>query len=311
MTRAQGISLDWKAPAPWLFVGGGVLGAAYVTSSTLLIPRIGAAALMALIVAGQLIAGMLIDRIGFLGMAVREISLGRVAGAVLLMAARADPHVLHARRPFRFRPARDRIALRPASPRDAARLLVVRPGEPFEDRVVRDLPALLEPGDVLVFNDTKVIPAQLSGVRRRGDASAQVEATLHMRVGARPLAGLRAARQARARRATASASAMTGNACLLGALDATVVEKGEGGEVAACLRPRPARRSTRRCTPSAIFRCRPTSPPSAPEDERDRARLPDHLCPRGGRRRRADRRPAFHAGAVRSARRARASNGIS
>jgi transporter family-2 protein len=86
MTRAQGISLDWKAPAPWLFVGGGVLGASYVTISTLLIPRIGAAALMALIVAGQLIAGMLMDRIGFLGMAVREISLGRVAGAILLMA---------------------------------------------------------------------------------------------------------------------------------------------------------------------------------------------------------------------------------
>jgi transporter family-2 protein len=86
MTRAQDISLDWKAPAPWLFVAGGILGGAYVTISTLLIPRIGAAALMALIVAGQLLAGMLMDRIGFLGMAVREISLGRVAGAVLLMA---------------------------------------------------------------------------------------------------------------------------------------------------------------------------------------------------------------------------------
>jgi transporter family-2 protein len=86
MMRAQDISLDWKAPAPWLFVAGGILGGAYVTISTLLIPRIGAAALMALIVAGQLLAGMLMDRIGFLGMAVREISLGRVAGAVLLMA---------------------------------------------------------------------------------------------------------------------------------------------------------------------------------------------------------------------------------
>ncbi|MEP9390391.1 DMT family transporter [Mesorhizobium sp. KR9-304] len=86
VTRGQGISLDWKAPAPWLFVAGGVLGGSYVTISTLLIPRIGAAALMALIVAGQLLAGMLMDRIGFLGMAVREISLGRVAGALLLMA---------------------------------------------------------------------------------------------------------------------------------------------------------------------------------------------------------------------------------
>jgi transporter family-2 protein len=86
VTRTQEISLDWKAPAPWLFVAGGVLGGSYVTISTLLIPRIGAAALMALIVAGQLLAGMLMDRIGFLGMAVREISLGRVAGAILLMA---------------------------------------------------------------------------------------------------------------------------------------------------------------------------------------------------------------------------------
>jgi transporter family-2 protein len=86
VTRGQGIALDWKAPAPWLFVAGGVLGGSYVTISTLLIPRIGAAALMALIVAGQLLAGMLMDRVGFLGMAVREISLGRVAGALLLMA---------------------------------------------------------------------------------------------------------------------------------------------------------------------------------------------------------------------------------
>ena len=86
VTRTQGITLDWKAPAPWLFVAGGLLGGSYVTISTILIPRIGAAALMALIVAGQLLAGMLMDRIGFLGMAVREISLGRVAGAILLMA---------------------------------------------------------------------------------------------------------------------------------------------------------------------------------------------------------------------------------
>lgn len=86
VTRSQDIALDWRAPAPWLFVTGGLLGAAYVTISTILIPRIGAAALMAFLVAGQLIASMLLDRIGFLGMAVREISVGRLAGAVLLMA---------------------------------------------------------------------------------------------------------------------------------------------------------------------------------------------------------------------------------
>jgi len=84
--KSQGIALDWKAPAPWLFVAGGVLGGSYVTIATILIPRLGAAAVMAFLVAGQLVAGLLLDRIGFLGMAVREITLGRVAGAILLVA---------------------------------------------------------------------------------------------------------------------------------------------------------------------------------------------------------------------------------
>ena len=68
---------------------------------------------------------------------------------------------------FDFELPNERIALRPARPRDAARMLVVRPGETPElsDKGVRDLPALLEPGDALVFNDTKVIPAQ-SQLRR-------------------------------------------------------------------------------------------------------------------------------------------------
>ena len=86
VTRFDGIALDWKAPAPWLFVAGGVLGGFYVTLSTILIPRIGTAALMAFLVAGQLMAGMVLDRIGFLGIAVREISLGRIFGAALLLA---------------------------------------------------------------------------------------------------------------------------------------------------------------------------------------------------------------------------------
>ena len=90
----------------------------------------------------------------------------------------------------------ERIALRPAEPRDAARLLVVRPGQGLADRIVRDLPGLLAPGDALVFNDTKVIPARLEGTRRRGDAVAQVEATLHMRAGPdRWLAFLRPAKR--------------------------------------------------------------------------------------------------------------------
>jgi S-adenosylmethionine:tRNA ribosyltransferase-isomerase len=81
---------------------------------------------------------------------------------------------------FDFALPTDRIALRPASPRDSARLLVVRPGA-LEDRIVSDLPSLLRAGDVLVFNDTKVIPAQLEG--RRGDA--RIGATLHKREGPR------------------------------------------------------------------------------------------------------------------------------
>src|SRR5207237_5623920 len=74
----------------------------------------------------------------------------------------------------------DRIALRPARPRDSARLLLVE-GREIADHVVTDLPQLLRRGDVLVFNDTKVIPAQLEG--RRGEA--RIGATLHKREGPR------------------------------------------------------------------------------------------------------------------------------
>jgi S-adenosylmethionine:tRNA ribosyltransferase-isomerase len=87
----------------------------------------------------------------------------------------------------------NRIALRPARPRDAARLLAVD-GREISDRQMVDLPQLLRAGDVLVFNDTKVIPAQLEG--RRGDAS--IGATLHKREGPRVwLAFLRNAKRAR------------------------------------------------------------------------------------------------------------------
>jgi len=94
---------------------------------------------------------------------------------------------------FDFELANDRIALRPARPRDSARLLVVN-GDAIDDCQMLDLPELLEPGDVLVFNDTKVIPAQLEG--RRGEA--QIGATLHKREGPREWrAFLRNARRAR------------------------------------------------------------------------------------------------------------------
>jgi len=74
----------------------------------------------------------------------------------------------------------DRIALRPARPRDAARMLMVE-GTSISDRQVIDLPDILRPGDVLIFNDTRVIPAQLEG--RRGEA--RIGATLHKREGLR------------------------------------------------------------------------------------------------------------------------------
>lgn len=77
---------------------------------------------------------------------------------------------------FDFELPPERIALRPCRPRDAARMLLVQ-GSVISDRAVRDLPDLLSPGDVLVFNDTRVIPAQLEG--SRGDA--KVGATLHKR----------------------------------------------------------------------------------------------------------------------------------
>ena len=81
---------------------------------------------------------------------------------------------------FDFDLPSDRIALRPARPRDAARLLLVE-GDRLSDRNVTDLPEILRPGDALIFNDTRVIPAQLEG--RRGEA--RVGATLHKREGLR------------------------------------------------------------------------------------------------------------------------------
>ena len=81
---------------------------------------------------------------------------------------------------FDFALPEDRIALRPASPRDSARMLVLE-GDATHDRLARDLPDCLRSGDILVFNDTKVIPAQLEG--RRGEAN--IGATLHKREGLR------------------------------------------------------------------------------------------------------------------------------
>ena len=131
---------------------------------------------------------------------------------------------------FDFDLPEERIALRPASPRDSARLLVVRPGAQLEDRNVGDLPQLLRAGDVLVFNDTKVIPVQLHGVRRREGATAEVSVTLIERIDdslwwalAKP--GRRLAPGDRIR------FGHEGRVCLLGTLEATVEEKLSDGRI--------------------------------------------------------------------------------
>ncbi|HVR91776.1 MAG TPA: tRNA preQ1(34) S-adenosylmethionine ribosyltransferase-isomerase QueA [Novosphingobium sp.] len=79
---------------------------------------------------------------------------------------------------FDFDLPTERIALRPARPRDAARMLVVDGDKPFADRNVSELPSLLRSGDALLFNDTRVIPAQLEGTR----GAARIGATLHKRI---------------------------------------------------------------------------------------------------------------------------------
>lgn len=127
------------------------------------------------------------------------------------------------------------IALRPADPRDSARMMVVRPGEEREiaDAGVSDLAAQLAPGDVLVVNDTRVIPARLSGRRvGRGETEPRIEVTLHKRVdGETWLAFAKPARKLEPgdRLSLGRGSAET---CLLAELGARVTGKHEGGEIA-------------------------------------------------------------------------------
>jgi S-adenosylmethionine:tRNA ribosyltransferase-isomerase len=133
---------------------------------------------------------------------------------------------------FDFELPPERIALRPVAPRDAARLLLVRPGATpeLEDKVVRDLPGLLNPGDALVVNDTRVIPARLTGRRIGRDTEPKIEATLTQRIdGSRWRALVRPAKKLAA--GDTIRFGEEGKVCFLGQLDATVEAKGEGGEV--------------------------------------------------------------------------------
>jgi S-adenosylmethionine:tRNA ribosyltransferase-isomerase len=133
---------------------------------------------------------------------------------------------------FDFELPSDRIALRPAVPRDRARLLVIHPADSprLEDRIVSDLPDLLRSGDQVVVNDTKVIPARLTGRRIGRGSEAKIEATLHRRIdGSRWRAFMRPAKRLQAGDVIRFGD--EGRVCLLGQLDATVEERHEGGEV--------------------------------------------------------------------------------
>jgi S-adenosylmethionine:tRNA ribosyltransferase-isomerase len=124
---------------------------------------------------------------------------------------------------FDFDLPEERIALRPASPRDSARLLVVHADGRLEHAQVRDLPSFLNSGDALVLNDTKVFPARLRGVRiGRNDTEPKIEIMLHRRIGADTfLAFARPARKLE-----------PGDSVRLGeTLQATIAARGEGGEV--------------------------------------------------------------------------------
>jgi len=137
---------------------------------------------------------------------------------------------------FDFALPEDRIALRPASPRDAARLLVVRSARhagaaaELEDRAMRDLPALLRPGDAVVVNDTKVFPANLRGRRLgRGEHEPAIAATLIRRLDdSRFRALVKPAKRLAAGDVVRFGS--EGRVCFLEQLDATVEHKGQGDE---------------------------------------------------------------------------------
>ncbi len=141
---------------------------------------------------------------------------------------------------FDFDLPEERIALQPARPRDQAKLLLVEPAadrsaEPeaysFQDLTITNLPQLLRAGDALVFNDTKVLPAALSGIRHRGDIRAKVSFNLHKRLdAARWLAFARPAKKL-AVGDRVQFGGDEGASCMAGSLDARVEAKGDHGAI--------------------------------------------------------------------------------
>ncbi|MFZ0762958.1 MAG: tRNA preQ1(34) S-adenosylmethionine ribosyltransferase-isomerase QueA [Bradyrhizobium sp.] len=131
---------------------------------------------------------------------------------------------------FDFELPTERIALRPAHPRDSARMLVVEPGASLHDRGISDLPQWLKAGDQLVVNDTKVISAQLRGRRLGRETEPKIEATLIKRLdGSRWQALVKPAKKLS--RGDVVRFGNEGRVCLLGHLDAEVEDKGEDGAV--------------------------------------------------------------------------------
>jgi S-adenosylmethionine:tRNA ribosyltransferase-isomerase len=181
----------------------------------------------------------------------------------------------------------ERIALRPASPRDAARLLVVRSGGALEDRGVRDLADLLDPGDALVVNDTKVIPARLSGRRIGRETEPRIEATLHQRIdGSRWRAFVRPAKKLAPGDVVRFGE--EGRVCFLGQLDATVEAKGDTRVRVSWAHAGRRDRRARRHAVAAIHRGKACSGRAGP------CRLPDDVCARRRLCCCTDSGPAFH-----------------
>ncbi len=187
---------------------------------------------------------------------------------------------------FDFELPPERIALRPARPRDAARMLVAEGESPFRDLTVRDLPRMLRRGDVLVFNDTKVIPAQLEG--RRGGGENRRHAA--QAAGSQALADIRPQRQAAPRR-------RHDRLCKRRFRDRRGTPRGRQLDARFC-GERPGRGAARPRGPDAapaLYRRQ------APHRRGRRDRLPDHVRRKRRRGRRPHRRAPLHARADRRA----------